>query len=208
MQCYSCFSASYKWLSRIDLCLTNDLAHALTNSVKYAPRNILDHSLVSANIIISPNPQHKLWKVNPFWLTIFPSSDSIPRALAEFVRFNQNKARPAVVWDALKAHLRGLLTKQINAIKTKDWENLVMDEATRAEERYIAAPSSESERRWQEAQALYQQVSTTAAENKRFFLQQKYFNEGENTGHLLAMIAKAQQSMTHIEAIQRRSDSY
>lgn len=63
----------------------------------------------------------------------------------------------------MKAHLRGLLIKQINAIKTKtkEWENLVMGEAARVEERCIAAPSSESERRWQEAQALYQQVSTT-----------------------------------------------
>lgn len=49
---------------------------------------------------------------------------------------------------------------------------------------------------------MNQQISTTAAEKKRFFLQQRYYNEGENTGHLLAMIARAQQGQTHIEAIQ------
>lgn len=45
-----------------------------------------------------------------------------------------------------------------------------MSEAAKEEERYIASPTLESECRWQEAQALYQQVSITAAENKRFFL--------------------------------------
>lgn len=134
MQCYSCFSASYKCLSRIDLCLTNDLA--LTESVKYAPRNISDYSPVGVTIITSPTSHRKLWKVNPFLFTIFPSTDPIPRALVEFVRLNQGMAGPAVVWDALKAHLRGLIIKEINAIKTKtkEGENLVMDEAARAEE--------------------------------------------------------------------------
>lgn len=107
-----------------------------------------------------------------------------------------------VVWDILKAHL--LIITQISAIKTKikEWENLILSEAAKAEEMYVHAPTSDSARRWLEAQALYQQVSTTAAENKRFFMQQWYFNKGENTGHSLTIIARAQQRVTHIEAIQ------
>lgn len=35
----------------------------------------------------------------------------------------------------------------------------------------------------------------------RFFIKQNYFNEGENTGHHLAVIARAQQDATHIEYI-------
>lgn len=39
------------------------------------------------------------------------------------------------------------------------------------------------------------------AENKRFFLQQSHFEEGECTGHMLAMLAKSQQSSSLIGAI-------
>lgn len=79
---------------------------------------------------------------------------------------------PTVVWDALKAHLMGLIIKQISAIKskTKDWENLLLSKAGKAEEMYLTNPSVDSEHKWLEPQALYQQVSITAAENKSFFL--------------------------------------
>lgn len=41
------------------------------------------------------------------------------------------------------------------------------------------------------------------AEKKRYFLQQNYFEEGENTGHLLAMVTKGQQESTSITEIRK-----
>lgn len=79
-------------------------------------------------------------------------------------------------------------------------ENLVLSEAAKAEEYRGRGPAGTGPELV--AQALYQQVSTTVAINKRFFMQLRYFNEGENTGHLLAVIARAQQGWSHIEAIQ------
>lgn len=39
-----------------------------------------------------------------------------------------------VVWDALKAHLRGLIIHQTGKIKTttKEWESLVLNEAKKS----------------------------------------------------------------------------
>lgn len=87
---------------------------------------------------------------------------------------------PAVVWDALKAYLRGLFIRPISSIKTniKEWENLVFSEARKADKTYITNPTEESEHSWLEAQALNQQISLMVAENKRFFIQQQYFDEG------------------------------
>lgn len=41
------------------------------------------------------------------------------------------------------------------------------------------------------------------AENKRFFVKQLYFVEGENAGHLLATIVKSQQGSSHIAKLVR-----
>lgn len=173
-------------------------------SVTYAPRNISDHSPLIMGINFSQQKQNKLWKVNHFWFALFLTPDPIPQAITEFLHINRGTAKPTVVWDTLKAHMQGLIIRQISKIKTKtkDWENTVMQAASEAEAQYIQDPTDNTERRWLEAQALYQQVSLNAAENKRFFIKQNYFNEGQNTGHLLAVIAKAQQNTAHIEAIQ------
>lgn len=57
------------------------------------------------------------------------------------------------------------------------------------------------EKRWLEAQNLARQVSLMKAKNKSFFLQQKFYEEGENTGHMLAMMAKFNKGSTFISAV-------
>lgn len=82
-----------------------------------------------------------------------------------------------------------------------EWGKLVLSEAKKVEEHYIMNPSPASERSWLATQTLHQQVTLTTAENKQFFIQQKYFEEEENTGHLMAVISRAQQGTAQIEAI-------
>lgn len=48
---------------------------------------------------------------------------------------------------------------------------------------------------------VHAQTIIPLAENKRFFLQQKQFEEGENRGHMLALLAKSQQASSHIVAV-------
>lgn len=48
---------------------------------------------------------------------------------------------------------------------------------------------------------MLKQLSLQLAENQIFFLQKKHFEEGENTGHMLALLAKSQQAPSHIVAV-------
>lgn len=79
-----------------------------------------------------------------------------------------------MVWDAIKAHLRGLIIRQISHIKTttKERETFVASEVQRVEGSYIADPTPSTECGWVV-------VALNAAENKCFLLQQLYFEEGE-----------------------------
>lgn len=64
-------------------------------------------------------------------------------------------------------------------------------------------PTPANQSSWTVAQSLYNRVVLSTAEKKRCFLQQNYFEEGENTGHLLAMVARAQQESTSITEIKK-----
>lgn len=100
--------------SHIDLGLGNATLHVLDS---YKPRLLSDHSSFRVRLDVTVSLTRTLWWVNPFWLTLFPSSDSIPGALIEFIRFNRGSASTAVVWDSLKAFLRGCLIWGLQVLK-------------------------------------------------------------------------------------------
>lgn len=64
--------------------------------------------------------------------------------------------------------------------------------------KFIEDPSAGAKADWEEAQQLLKYQMLSMAENKRFFLKQKYFLEGESAGHLLATIVKSQQGSSHV----------
>lgn len=61
-----------------------------------------------------------------------------------------------------------------------------------AEASYVSNPNKDTQMQWTHSQEKYAQVAIKKAENKRFFLQQPYFEEGEGTGHILASVVKTQ----------------
>lgn len=108
---------------------------------------------------------------------------------------NINTASQAMIWDSLKAFLRGLLLTKITNIKRKtrkqdlQFANTVQE----AEREYIRNPTPLTRSKWCEAQKLDEVRQLNRARRKRFFSKQPYFEEGESTGHLLATVMKSQQ---------------
>lgn len=82
---YSCYSASPRGLTRIDQCLSDPLALSMVHQVEYVPRNISEHSLLRVRISIAGITGTKLWKVNPFWFSLFPTADSLPAESQTFL---------------------------------------------------------------------------------------------------------------------------
>lgn len=132
--------------------------------------------------------------MNPFWLTLVPSPDGVLGALSEFIQFNRWSASAAVVWDLLKAFLRGCLIREITGIKnrSREWEDRVRDEMRKREQALVTDPSQSNNKAWTEAQSLYNSTLMSTAEKRRYFLQQSYFEEGDNSGQLLALVAREQ----------------
>lgn len=81
--------------------------------------------------------------LNPFWLDLFPKEDFLSVSIESFLSLNVGSASLRVVWDALKAFLRGLLIQKICAIKTASHRELelVKAETSMAEAKYIQDPA-------------------------------------------------------------------
>lgn len=70
-------------------------------------------------------PKSIACKFNPFWLTFFSKLEPVLTMFEEFIRLNRNSTLITVVWDTLKAFLRGLLFKEVSHVKGKSrqWES-------------------------------------------------------------------------------------
>lgn len=171
--------------------------------LSYEPCLLSDHSPSWVRLDVNASSGRPLWRVNPFWLTLFPPSDGVPGALREFLTFKTHAVSAAVIWDSLKAFLRGYLIWEITGIKnhSREWEDRVRNEMQSREQALITDPSQSNHEAWTEAQSLYNSVIMSAAEKRRYFLQQSYFEEVENIGHLLALVAREQWDPSIITAI-------
>lgn len=191
---YSCHSSTYNSLSRIDMAIGNPLACQLTTCVKYLPRTMSDHSPLLLQIKI-PNSSPGLgkpWRLNPFWLNIIDHSQ-ILTGLTDYFLFNSGSADLNVEWDAMKASLRGVLIQQISRTKARrgQLEKALQARVQETESQCITDHNPNTVKNWREAQEQFTAFLLESAANKRLFLKQSYFEEGEKAGHLLASIANA-----------------
>lgn len=100
---YTCCSASYSVLSRIDLALGNDRALQMVEKITYWPRGISDHSPMVVILNLGEPRPRKNWSISPYWFEIIKKTEGILSSLREFVEINQGTVSPSTLWDALKA---------------------------------------------------------------------------------------------------------
>lgn len=56
------------------------------------------------------------WKLNAFWLNLFPSHATVCRSITEFLAANQDQVDLLQSWDAFKAFLRGVFIGQVGGV--------------------------------------------------------------------------------------------
>lgn len=205
MRSYSCFSASYASLSRIDLAIGNQSLLPRVRKTEYLTRGLSDHTPLLVSLELQPYTQtgRPLWKLNPFWLPVLNNKSEICNILRDFFATNRGSAGALIVWETMKAYLRGIFIRQISAIKSRSRAQtaLFRNRVTDTEFAYLQTPTSQCKDQWLEAHKALDDHLLQQAEKKRFFLRQRYYIEGESSGHLLASIAKAQRGSSLITEI-------
>lgn len=203
---YSCYSSTYGSLSRIDMALGNGHFLPLVKIIQYEARGISDHSPLTVTLEWTEHLIRPMWKVNPQWLSLIPESSQIKQLLMGFFGDNKGSSSAMMVWDTMKAYLRGLIIKEISKIKlaTRQWEEELTQRVKQTEQEYTSDPNREKFGAWQDAQNLYKKLVLTKAENNRFLQNQKHYEMGEQVGHMLAMITRNQEGPSTIAAIEDR----
>ena len=206
---FSCHSLTHSTLSRIDFALGNDLTLSFDPVVTYLARGLSDHSPVQLSLDLRKTCLPMYWKLNPFWFQLFTDLGDMRTQVQYFLDDNKSSAAPGVIWDTLKAFIRGMCIKEISLIKTRNrqWAYEAERVVEKAEELYLQDPTPEQEGKWKDAQKIYRTIHLQQADNKRFFTSQTYFEEGEKTGHMLAMIAKSQQPSQLVHSIRTSTQS-
>lgn len=202
-QQYSCYSTSYSTYSRIDMALGNDRALQITEKVVYMPRGISDHSPIVLTLKLGGKKAQREWKINPHWFELIKKTDRVLPQLREFIVCNEGTATAGILWDTLKAYLRGVPIQQVAKFnkEAKIWEERIRREVIEAENNYVTDPSSEREKIWLDKQQDYKITIMRKVETRQLFLRQSSFAEGESVGKMLAQLVKSNSPPSSISAI-------
>lgn len=79
-------------LSRIDLCVSTPSLLPCITGTKYTQWGISDHSPLVFHLEVRPTTAlaHAPWKLNAFWLNLFPSHASVNHFIADFLAAHEN----------------------------------------------------------------------------------------------------------------------
>lgn len=116
---YTYYSARHETHTQLDYCLISKEAATRLRAVDIGPKTLSDHSWVSCNLELHESTPRELnWTLNKSLL----ESDLIRREVMDeiktYLEHNDNQdCKTSVVWDALKATLRGVLISKATHLK-------------------------------------------------------------------------------------------
>lgn len=164
-----------------------------------------DHSLTSlvyrVKGVVKGTPR---WRFHPRWLSDSNFLQYLEAQIESFFATNTYETSAIVRWEAFKAYIRGMIisytSSKTNKLKLKMNE---LDHKIRQLERETFSDGSTKQK--QELtlfKALYEELSTSKAENSLIWLKQSYYDQGEKPGRLLAWRIKKLDADRAITAIQ------
>lgn len=186
---YTCHTPGRNSLSRIDYICGNALTCSSLIHISHKTRVASDHSPILAEFHIDATIYSKgIRKIHPFWLTILKTPDRIPGHLHSFKLANIVYEGSSSYWDSFKAYLRGCLQSAIIHVKkvTKREENDLAMKVTTLEATYVAEPSNTNRLQWLQAGAQYLNFQQEKSKRHLFFMNQRYFEFGNQSSSLLA----------------------
>uniref|UniRef100_A0A3Q3B6N5 Reverse transcriptase domain-containing protein n=1 Tax=Kryptolebias marmoratus TaxID=37003 RepID=A0A3Q3B6N5_KRYMA len=124
------YSSTHKVHSRIDLFLMNTIDRSKVKECLIGTSDISDHNIIYLSIGLSNRPRSTLWRLNIGILNNEATTKEIRKEITECVKDNNNgQVNPTLVWDTVKAVMRGRLIsktaylKKVKRLKYEELEN-------------------------------------------------------------------------------------
>lgn len=201
VRAYSCFSTIYKTTNRIDLAFANPTMMSDVTDAMYLPSGLSYHCPLLLNIRFPSSRTSTSWRLGTHWLSHADLTNTILPRLAEYWDLSMGSSSPEVTWDAFKAFTRGKYISSIAGIHREQAATMtaLQDTVKTQTETYATDPTDTHSLRAAKCDLHLHLTEVTRLD--LYWNRQRFFEQGDCNGHLLAMLAQHDQPLTVIPNI-------
>lgn len=208
---YSFFSPVHNSFTRIDYFIISMTMVHRVSSCEYLPRVMSDHAPISMVMLPKDNVE-KFYRcrVNPTLLHNPEFDKLITSHIKLFLETNSETApSPSILWEALKAYLRGQIISFSSHRKKEYWKELELLEAeiTSLAKEHLKTRSEGIHRALLRKRNQYNVSNTYKTEKALLRTRQRYYELGDKGNKLLAWPLKKQISTSMIQKIKKPDNS-
>ena len=201
---YTHYSAPHDSYARIDYFFINKKDLYRVKECEIEGADVSDHCTVYLKIQLKPQEKRKLWRLNVGILNDKVLVEEIKEEIKTYLTENDNgEVSPVILWDALKAVLRGRLIAKTASIKKAKEETYRREKEKLTEIEHLHKRTGDPSLLPQikEARNSIDKLLNIEIEKKTRFLKQSYYEVGPKATRLLAKRLKKQQADRTIHKI-------
>lgn len=169
----------------------------------YLPSGFSDHCPLLLTIRSPSSRSSSLWRLGTHWISHADLADTIPPRLVEYWDLNTGSSSTAVTWDAFKAFTRGQYISSIAGIRREQAATTTALQTTAQSQSDIYA-ADPTDAHFDSLNAAKRELHLHLTEVTRLDLyrnKQRFFEQGDRNGRLLAMLAQHDRPLTVISSV-------
>lgn len=201
---YTHYSIPHSVHSRIDYFLMQKEACYRVLDCKIGVADVSDHNAIFLTIQMDPLPKNTTWRLNVSILNNETIVNDIKQEIDTFIRENDNgEVNPLMLWDSMKAVLRGKLiakTTYLKRIRMEKYTNLIKT-LKELEQKFRTKKESSIQKQITEVKTQIEELLNQEVEKKARYLKQSYYEIGPKSAKLLARRLRKRQIDTAIYKI-------
>lgn len=202
---YTHYSSPHAAYSRLDYFFMFTVDVFRVRSCDIETIDLSDHSPVSMSVHLGRKKRANLWRLNSYILNKPTIVEKIKKDIKEFMELNNSgEISPAIIWDTLKAVMRGkLISLTAHLKKVKQQKLLVLEDKLKqlqlADSR--GGTNSTLKQDIKKIQAEINDIYSQETQRSLLFLRQKFYEAGGKSAKYLAYKLRKQQEESTIHKI-------
>ena len=198
---YTHYSAAHQTHSRIDQFFVRQEDAYRVSQCRIGAADLSDHNPIFLTISINNRKRQTLWRLNVGMLNNEQRKEGIRKEIKTYLEINNNgEVDPTIVWDAMKAVIRGKLIAETSLVKKakKEMYKKNEEELRKLEREFQDTEKTETYNQIKELRAKIQNAQLDEVEKNNRFVKQNYYEAGTKATKLLARRIRKQQEMSSI----------
>lgn len=201
---YTHYSIPHSIYSRIDYFLMNTRDRYRVKECKIGVADLSDHCAIYLTIHLNCRQKNTVWRLNVGTLNNEGLVEGIKGEIETYKEENDNgQVDPTILWDAMKAVIRGKLIAQTTFYKKVKLETYQkqIEKLKGLELNHKKTRDPETLNQIKEARKKVEDILMDEMEKKTRFLKQTYYEGGSKASKMLARRIKKQQDLNTIYKI-------